>query len=81
MTSMNKPLSTGDYASKRSISVENCRSGEAKETQSQEESLNATHTIRVELPPEDYAVLARRAALEGGSPEALVAQAVGNLLQ
>ncbi len=72
-----------DYASKYCISDANNRSRESKGVQSQEESLNATstHLIRVELPAEDYAVLARRAVLEGGSPEALVAQAVRNLLQ
>jgi len=39
------------------------------------------YTVRVELPVEDYAVLARRAAQEGVSAEVLVAQAVGKLLQ
>ncbi len=47
------------------------------------ESLNATisRNIRIELTPEEYAVLAKRAMLEGGTPEAMVAQAVGKLLQ
>lgn len=39
------------------------------------------YTVRVELPVEDYAVLAKRAAQEGVSAEVLVAQAVGKLLQ
>ena len=39
------------------------------------------NTVRIELPVEDYAVLAKRAAQEGVSAEALVAQAVGKLLQ
>lgn len=39
------------------------------------------YTVRVELPVEEYAVLAKRAAQEGVSAEVLVAQAVGKLLQ
>lgn len=39
------------------------------------------NTIRIELPVEEYAVLAKRAAQEGVSAEVLVAQAVGKLLQ
>lgn len=38
-------------------------------------------SLRVELAMEEYAVLAKRAAQEGMTTEALVAQAVGKLLQ
>ena len=40
-----------------------------------------TESLRVELAMEEYAVLAKRAAQEGMTTEALVAQAVGKLLQ
>ena len=37
--------------------------------------------IKIKLPLNDYATLAKRAAQEGMTAEALVAQAVGKLLQ
>lgn len=54
-----------------------------EETRPGNTSLNETerYTVRVELPVEEYAVLAKRAAQEGVSAEVLVAQAVGKLLQ
>lgn len=47
------------------------------------DSLNetGTFTVRVELPLEDYAALAKRAAQEGVTPEQLMAQAVGKMLE
>lgn len=47
------------------------------------DSLNETEafTVRVELPLEDYAALAKRAAQEGVTPEQLMAQAVGKMLE
>ena len=54
-----------------------------EETRPGKTSLNEikNNTIRIELPVEEYAVLAKRAAQEGVSAEVLVAQAVGKLLQ
>lgn len=45
-------------------------------------SLNETEefVVRVELPMEDYAALAKQAAQVGETPEQLIAQAVGKML-
>lgn len=79
MTTITKTLIADSYEENSRIS------GAKKESDKTSliESLNATITpsIRVELTPEEYAVLAKRAMLEGGTPEAMVAQAVGKLLQ
>lgn len=44
-------------------------------------SQDSRKEIKVKLPLNDYATLAKRAAQEGMTAEALVAQAVGKLLQ
>lgn len=46
-------------------------------------SLNETSVfaVRVELPLRDYAALAKRAAQEGVTPEQLMAQSVGKMLE
>ena len=79
MTTITKTLIADSYEENSRIS------GAKKESDKTSliESLNATisPSIRVELTPEEYAVLAKRAMLEGGTPEAMVAQAVGKLLQ
>ena len=79
MTTMTKTLIADSYEENSRIS------GAKKESDKTSliESLNATisRNIRIELTPEEYAVLAKRAMLEGGTPEAMVAQTVGKLLQ
>lgn len=54
-----------------------------QEKKQRDTSLDETtfNCVRVELPVEDYAELAKRAAMEGVSAGVLVAQAVGKLLQ
>ena len=79
MTTITKTLIADSYKENSRIS------GAKKESDKTSliESRNTTITpsIRIELTPEEYAVLAKRAMLEGGTPEAMVAQAVGKLLQ
>ena len=53
----------------------------AKENRDVSTSHPSRKEIKIILPVEDYAVLAKRAAQEGISAEVLVAQEVGKLLQ
>lgn len=81
MTSMSKARDKADYPkTERIMKSEDKRNTYRTET-SQHKSHTATcdNTILIGLPPEDYALLVRRAAQEGISAEQLLAQKINEL--
>lgn len=83
MSSEHKPLSAMYNINNKNLEQTPNQASSREKTSPGGTSLDEikNNTVRIELPVEEYAVLAKRAAQEGVSAEALVAQAVGKLLQ
>ena len=83
MSSEHKPLSDMCNINNKNLEQTPNQASPRERTNPGSTSLDETkdNTVLIELPVEEYAVLAKRAAQEGVSAEVLVAQAVGKLLQ